>query len=428
MRSVDVCGSLAPVIKAIAVQRYRGFAEEAVLELSPLTLLMGRNSAGKSALLRALPLVAASAGPTRPNRTGPLALEHEAAMGASYDEIRCTSSPLNDLIIRLSWGDVSAAFEVEYHIRDITDLSRAGQVVESWIVRDSGRPVLHTVLDLDSERYEHQLEKGRGDLRFESLRPSLKGDTSESTAATLRKVEARLVQFESGVDWLGPLRDTIPRRAKIVPNPTILHDGRGTVEVLAHASNRALLQWVSRRTQAMFGHELTLRTAADEASLGARFPNGYEAELADVGSGVSQTVPVLTHLARLATGGATGRIIAIEQPEAHLHADAEVALGQSIVEAVNQARGTAAAERPVLVVESHAENVVLAIQLALIKKQLQPEDVVAYWVSRGDGGATAERHVFDAQGRPDPPWGSDVFSQTTELARQVVNARRSAVP
>lgn len=407
------------MIKAIALQRYRGFVDEAVLELAPVTLLFGRNSAGKSALLRALPLMAASAGPTRPNRTGPLALEHNAAMGASYDEVRSSLSPSN-LVVGLSWGEPDA-LEVEYHIRDITDLSRTGQVIETFEVRTAQRG-LETRIDLDL--VQHPVEGEDGHLRFQGIRPIPTGELSPETVGMLQKLQAALDRFESSVDWLGPLRAPIPRRAKPLSNPTVLDDGAGTVEFLALSSNRDILRWVNERTQEMFGHRLELRTTADDVKLVAQFPNGHEADLADVGSGASQTIPALTHIARVAMGRAGGRIVALEQPEAHLHADAEAVLGECIARAVAGAPASATGERPVLIVESHSENLLLALQLAVIERRLSPDDVVVYWVSRRDRGAVAEKHRFDVHGRPDPPWTSGVFSETTELARQVVNARR----
>ena len=56
------------------------------LELRPLTLLFGCNNAGKSALLRALPLLSASA---RSRGQQALDLTSPATKHANFDEIRC---------------------------------------------------------------------------------------------------------------------------------------------------------------------------------------------------------------------------------------------------------------------------------------------------------------------------------------------------
>ena len=163
----------------------------------------------------------------------------------------------------------------------------------------------------------------------------------------------------------------------------------------------------------------------NEVRLVARLADGKLASLADVGSGVSQALPALAHLGRVATGAADGRIVAIEQPEAHLHADAEAALGRAIAQALTGTCERPAVRRPRIVIETHSENILLALQLAVLEGRLPCCDFVAYWVSRRpDGAAEIERITFDELARPDPDWPSGTFSETADLARQVLNARR----
>ena len=59
-----------------SVENYRAFVDRASLELRPLTLLFGYNSAGKSALLRFLPIIGAS---SSSGQISPLALDTAAA-------------------------------------------------------------------------------------------------------------------------------------------------------------------------------------------------------------------------------------------------------------------------------------------------------------------------------------------------------------
>ena len=56
----------------VSAENYRAFVDPVSLELRPLTLLFGYNSAGKSALLRLLSILGAS---SSPNQTSPLALD-----------------------------------------------------------------------------------------------------------------------------------------------------------------------------------------------------------------------------------------------------------------------------------------------------------------------------------------------------------------
>src|SRR5262249_27094883 len=136
----------------------------------PLTVLFGKNSAGKSALLRAVPLVGASCAGAAANRTGPLALEHAAAMGARYTDLRTHLTARNDLGLCLGWSRESVR-EIEIGLRDMTAMAGPSrQVVARFAVRnEEGREVLRAEIDPDTDRV---LVSGTSvSLTFEGLMP-----------------------------------------------------------------------------------------------------------------------------------------------------------------------------------------------------------------------------------------------------------------
>lgn len=92
--------------------------------------------------------------------------------------------------------------------------------------------------------------------------------------------------------------------------------------------------------------------------------------IADVGFGVSQTLPVLVML-RAASRGQT---VYIEQPEIHLHPRAQVELGYLLVEAAT--RGVR------VIAETHSSLIVRAVQTAIARKQIHHDDVGLNWFSR----------------------------------------------
>ncbi|MHC2334939.1 hypothetical protein [Bradyrhizobium sp. USDA 4454] len=87
-------------LTAVGVEGYRAFAKSEEIELRPLTLLYGFNSVGKSALLRALPLIAASS-------TGlssiPIDLEAPIARGASFANLLARHQESPTLSFELAW-------------------------------------------------------------------------------------------------------------------------------------------------------------------------------------------------------------------------------------------------------------------------------------------------------------------------------------
>ena len=98
--------------------------------------------------------------------------------------------------------------------------------------------------------------------------------------------------------------------------------------------------------------------------------------IADVGFGVSQVLPVLVAL----IVAESGRLVYLEQPELHLHPRAQVALAQELA---------AAAKRGVRVVaETHSSLLLLAVQTLVAEGSLPPELVKLHWFRRGENGAT----------------------------------------
>ena len=98
--------------------------------------------------------------------------------------------------------------------------------------------------------------------------------------------------------------------------------------------------------------------------------------IADVGFGVSQILPVLVAV----IAAEPGRLVYIEQPELHLHPRAQVALAQVLADA---------AKRGVRVIaETHSSLLLLGIQTLVAEGDLPPELVKLHWFSRNKDGVT----------------------------------------
>src|SRR5207249_2050278 len=85
--------------------------------------------------------------------------------------------------------------------------------------------------------------------------------------------------------------------------------------------------------------------------------------IADVGFGVSQTLPVLVAL----RAAEPGQLVYLEQPEIHLHPRAQSAMAQVIAQAA--LRGVR------VVVETHSDLLLLGIRTLVAEGQLSPQDV-----------------------------------------------------
>jgi hypothetical protein len=415
-------GYRTAVLSSLTLERYRCFATATTLELAPLTVLFGKNSAGKSALVRALPIAAASCSGASVNRSGPLALEHPAAMGARFADVRTRLSHRNDVGITLAWQGESIS-SIAVGLREMGAMAApARQIVERFAALDAdGATVLDARFDPDEQAV---IAAGTRDaLTFDGLLPA----TTRPKSKVGRAVGAcrrQLSTLAASVDWLAPVRAT-PSRPRVAPlDVAILGPaGEHLTEVLAQPNAGRLFEEVRRTARNVLRLELELDREAGDVGLAFRTHEGLTHVL-DVGSGVPQLLPVLVRLAQVSIGASEGRIVAIEQPEAHLHADAEAALARVIVESLaKQVRGRPT--RPRVILETHSENLFLSLQLAVLEGRLSPDDVVLYWMSQADDGSVSpQRFTLDPRGVVTPQWPPGVFSEDMNLARRLVSGRQ----
>jgi hypothetical protein len=92
--------------------------------------------------------------------------------------------------------------------------------------------------------------------------------------------------------------------------------------------------------------------------------------IADVGFGVSQTLPVIVAL----LAASTAQLVYLEQPEIHLHPRAQAEFAHLLAEAVD--RGIR------VIVETHSSLLLRAIQTLVARGRIEVDDVVLHWFSR----------------------------------------------
>jgi len=98
--------------------------------------------------------------------------------------------------------------------------------------------------------------------------------------------------------------------------------------------------------------------------------------IADVGFGVSQVLPVLVAL----LVAEPGQLVYIEEPEIHLHPRAQSAMAEILADAAK--RGIR------VVIETHSQLLLLGIQTLVAKGSLSPDLVKLHWFKRRNDGST----------------------------------------
>ena len=114
--------------------------------------------------------------------------------------------------------------------------------------------------------------------------------------------------------------------------------------------------------------------------------------LADVGYGVSQVLPLITEL--LKDNGP--QVMLFQQPEVHLHPSAQSALGNLLCEIVGEGR----TEGRQIIVETHSDFIINRVRMAARDKVagLLPEDISIIYFERGDRDVTMHDMRVDHTG------------------------------
>lgn len=423
-------------LRCLQVERFRAFGLKAQLVLGPMTLVFGYNSQGKSALIRALPLLAAS---VRPDASDALEVRSPAARGATFEEMMSKYGHSPSVNFGLTWDDDEhAVVRIELALRS-GGIGRPQIIERITCFGVDDEPLLRLVLALRDEPQEvtgYAASLGGGSeievvLSFRGLVPTVvspQRDEPLPAALTdlLDALGRRLRGLDESIHWLAAVRTLPDRRGELRGRPPrIGHDGAHADEQLAFAltRDRALVDIVNDFYRQVTAHELWVEesrvgdTAGYVIKLSRIDRREHGVNLLDTGEGMAQilAVAVLCGQALLGQLGPSPVVI-LEHPEIHLHPSAHERLAAWLCNA-------AAKSNVRFVVETHSENFLSRVQLAVVKRDIDASGVRLHWIEWRDEGAAVRAIPIDDLAALDG-WPAGVFAEDTALHRQILAARR----
>jgi hypothetical protein len=344
-------------ITAISVGGFKSLFKDSQIEIRPLTILAGANSSGKSSMMQPLLLLKQTL--ESPYDAGPLRL-----LGPN---VRITSA--QQAMSLLPNRKRAANFHVA-----TTVMSASARAIPLTVkivfthTQSSGLKVSRIVWTRDKEASSvnpHVLEDRKGisskpifqEIRWVIHVPGIRGNP-----------ERMYPRAAIGPVYAGTFE---PYTASIIDHWQATKDAR------LNALNRSLstlgLTW---KVQAKAVDDAQIELLVGRLRRRTRAGDKDLVNIADVGFGVSQFLPVLVAL----LAAKPGQLVYIEQPELHLHPRAQKAMAEVLAEAAR--RGVR------VIAETHSSMLLLAVQTLVAQKKLDPALVKLHWFQRGEDGAT----------------------------------------
>jgi hypothetical protein len=418
------------MLTSLAFSSFRCFKDRQLLELKPVTLVLGKNNSGKSAFTRAAMVfnTGFSEGGLVPQRA-PLNLDRLGpdSVGA-FTDLVYRHSPHGGVSLHLEFDD-STVRSVGAQVQNI-DGARLQIVSKVEVVLSTGTLRLEWTQEKNIYRQRWTGGDGQehvllGPVEFDGLVPRRFPEFVVNTYPTSAVHLAQACAEAFGrIGYLSPFRDR-PKREHYLPGgePASLGDqGQYLSAILANDHVRREGR-VRRRINELM-QEVLPDWQLDEVPDGRLFSTVLRSRsdphlsvnVADAGSGVTQILPMLAQQAidELAGSPSPGLQI-IEEPELHLHPAAHAQLADLYLRA---AKSTGKR----FLIETHSEALLLRLRRRIAENVVTPADVGIYFVHHDGRSARAEQITVDEAGRLSS-WPAGVFTEDFDEVRALTAAQ-----
>jgi predicted ATPase len=439
----------------LRIQNFKAWKDTGSIRLAPLTVFFGPNSSGKTSLLQFLLLLNQTA--QSPDRKQVLNFggSHSLIDFGVWPEMVFGGDAAGGLRFEFSWR-VPKAPRAEGKEQGLLD--GASMDFEAAIGPTSAAPigvrefrytVTRPTLGQEPLRYGMEYDeatrsyemypRGFGFLRgrrvIKSAPNRFYGFPDEVPTRLVDDLEFKLEEQLDSTIYLGPLREA---SARLYTWPgdapaEVGFSGENTFAALLAAQER-VLQRADGSKPISFGELLAswlvrmgllesfeAKPIVPEARIYqvmVRTPGSRrQVNLADVGFGVSQVLPVLVQLLY----AERDTTLIFEQPELHLHPRVQSELSDLFIETI-QMQQDGKPRGIQCLVESHSEHFLRRLQRRIAEGKLTPDQTALYFCKPGPDGSTIEELKLDEYGNisnwPENFFGDEVgdLAAMTEAA------------
>lgn len=455
------------MLKTLRIQNFKGWKDTGTISMAPITLFFGANSSGKSSIGQFLMMLKQTAeSPDRKAVFYPGGKNSAVQLG-SYQEMVFHRDPGNKIAFDYRWslseilkvkdplsgqffsGD-DLGFNAEVELSDATkNLLQVSQFKYHLLNNDAQSLSIELSRKTDKREYAATAEQYslvRKKMRAWALKDVVRfyGFPDEvvayyQNADFVQDLNFAQEKLFNSIFYLGPLRtktDRLYTWGGITPE-SVGFAGENTVAAILAARDRKIslgYRKASKPLEEIISIKLKEMSLIEEFRVNPISEQRQEYEvkvrtkgskdwvdLPDVGFGISQVLPVLVQCFYAPPGS----IIIMEQPEIHLHPNAQSALADVMIDVINS-RENGAGRNIQLVIETHSEHFLRRLQRRIAEDVVSREKVSVYFANITKTPATLESLQIDIFGNvqnwPENFFG-DEMGDITEQAKAAMKKR-----
>jgi predicted ATPase len=227
----------------------------------------------------------------------------------------------------------------------------------------------------------------------------------------LYNINLFLKELSQKVKYLAPLRATAERYYRIqhLAENEVDPNGKNLpvfLDSLTDIQKSSFTEWTIKH----FGFSVNIHKSEGHYSINIAQSNHPETNLSDMGFGYSQILPILTQIWYSSIVGEPNKIgfarkarsipqiIAIEQPELHLHPEFQAKFADAIVKIVQSLRGEN--HKIILIIETHSDTIVNRLGECVQENEIPSESIeIAIFNKDSNSSATnVSKSSFDQDG------------------------------
>lgn len=400
------------MINKIYFKNYKSFKDRQELELKPITILIGKNSSGKSAVAKLPTLIEGS---LSGNFEDPLlTTNNEVELGAEFRDL-VHGRDIGSLEFTLECLENKLTVEVTSGFKE-SDLPR----IRKWVLNDE----FDFKYDDLNKSYYNDIDEGDFNCAFSGFNLELLFDKSKDGSS-----EDVIDLSDKGItlktNYIGPFRETPNRTYSSIGNSKtqkVGNKGENAYQILISDylyNDSKLLNKVSEWYRNNFDGwsiEINTQSKPDYKVELSRAKPQFNVNIRDVGQGMSQALPLVVSAF---LNQKEEVLTIIEQPELHLHPAAHGDLAELFAESTKNSKSK-------FLIETHSPNLILRLRRLIAEKKFNNEDLKIYTVNYDPNNNTSklDEVIVTSEGDVEN-WPENIFNESLDEIIGITKAQQN---